>query len=293
MPALRRADNDVDDGGRITYITCSEGLEVADWLPWPLRRRHPNSLPTLATLFEQQAEEKQTKENARNTVVNPDDEEENDEEEDEKISTTSTLTSSTCSPRSQYALSKLALVVHSHDLDQRLARNPQNRNVVSNVVDPGALDNFLGRSMSKKPVRPSLRSKVMGYFPPVWVLKKVWSLLYTTFDFGGFGLREVNVGVGAVYHVATSRHLGARGGHLYGDSSGVSFINCGLELPSLCGRVHERNVPRVVTKNKKMSNQLFKWTKKEIFGTRSNPKVFARGGVENDSINTVKENEEL
>ena len=125
--------------------------------------------------------------------------------------------------------------------------------------------------------------------------------MYTTFDFGGFGLREVNVGVGAVYHVATSRHLGERGGYLYADSSGVSFINCGLALPTLCGSVHEKNVPRIVTKNKKISNQLFKWTKKEIFGTRSNPKVFARGGsgggggggVGNDSINTVKEKELL
>jgi NAD(P)-dependent dehydrogenase (short-subunit alcohol dehydrogenase family) len=140
IPALRKGG----DGGRITYVTCSEGLKLPDLLPWPFRRYPVSSLPSLEPMMNQ----KET----------------------------------TCSPRVQYMNSKLAVVAHSHDLDRRLDRSPRNMLITSNAVDPGALDNRLGRSLTKGiPKRQSLRSQLLGWFPPVWLMVMIFDTFLKVF----------------------------------------------------------------------------------------------------------------
>jgi NAD(P)-dependent dehydrogenase (short-subunit alcohol dehydrogenase family) len=228
MPSLRKGESEHDDGGRIVYITCQEGLILPDFLPWPFRRRKLDSLPTLEKIIKKS-------------------------DESEK-----------CSPSEQYRNSKLAIVVHSHDLDKRFERNPHNRNVVSNVVDPGALDNHLGRSLNKgPPKRQSLRAKIFGWLPPVWILKQVYNGFFYGLDLGSFGLRSIETGTMAVIHVATSKHLADRGGNLYSDSSGIPFINCGLKSQIDCGRVSRAYQP-AEAQNIQLGSALFKWTKNKL-----------------------------
>ena len=245
MPALRNAENEENgDGGRITYVTCSEGLALPDYLPWPLRRTHPSALPNIHNMM-----------NDANVAFR----------------NTGTTGKSFCSPRVQYMNSKLAIAIHSRDLDARFERNPNNKNIVSNVVDPGGLDNVLGRKLSKsKPkARQSLRAKMFSYFPPVWIMKKIYNFIYEQFDLGGSGLRTLETGVDAVYHVATSLHLSTRGGGVYSDQSGTSFINCGLKKKENCGLIRKGNLPIQVV-DSKVGTDLFKWTKKIVLGVTKN-----------------------
>ena len=91
----------------------------------------------------------------------------------------------------------------------------------------------------------------------------MYNAFYYGLDLGGFGLRTLDYGADVVVHVATSVHLGKRGGHLFSDASGTSFTNCGLSKKMDCGSVWKTHQP-VETQNAKLGAALFKWTKTRL-----------------------------
>ena len=65
----------------------------------------------------------------------------------------------------------------------------------------------------------------MGYFPPVWFGRKLYSVTFAVLGEGM--LRSVEHGVKAVFHAATSPALGSEenGGGLFSDE-GVALLEC-------------------------------------------------------------------
>merc|ERR1739848_965285 len=139
-----------------------------------------------------------------------------------------------CSPLVEYGNSKLALLVHSHELNRRFAENDDRG--VSHAVNPGAMDTAFGHSDSVPAAKASMRSSMMSYFPPVWIATKVYH--YTLGKaFSGltnFMLRQTTVGAKAIFHAATSSSLGEieSGGGLFSDTAGA-FTDCG-KAPEEC-----------------------------------------------------------
>jgi NAD(P)-dependent dehydrogenase (short-subunit alcohol dehydrogenase family) len=228
MPALAK------HGGRIVHVVCQAGLQVPDYLPWPLRRTHPSDLPTVHTYMDEQAQSLKRRSRKHHRGE--------------------------CSPLEEYANSKLALAVHSHYLARRLNKSPKTNMVTSVAVDPGALDNDFGRSASKPKPAKSMRAKVFGYFPPVWIFRKIFGLFYHTFDLAGFGLRAPATGAKAVFHVATAAK-GVASGALYSDASGTPFVGCQESRPSDCGRLGLEKLPDDA-RDRKLARKLYKWTMK-------------------------------
>eukprot|EP00928_Gymnodinium_smaydae_P031758 TRINITY_DN23207_c0_g3_i4.p1 TRINITY_DN23207_c0_g3~~TRINITY_DN23207_c0_g3_i4.p1 ORF type:complete len:577 (-),score=83.04 TRINITY_DN23207_c0_g3_i4:92-1822(-) len=189
-------------GSRVLHVTCDAALQQPDWLPWPLRRIEVDLLPRIDL---------------------------------DGLSKREVLGS--CSSLVEYANSKLAIVLHSHELNRRLASDVENGGV-SHVVNPGAMDTAFGRSDSV-PARSSSRSSFMGYFPPVWIAQKIYSFTLGKgiSALGNFMLRPVEVGAKALFHVATSAALSKEesGGGLFSDKAGP-FINCGRPSED-CGRI--------------------------------------------------------
>ena len=102
--------------------------------------------------------------------------------------------------------------------------------------------------------------------------KQVYNALYYGLDLGGFGLRTIDYGADAVVHVATSVHLGKRGGHLFSDASGTSFTNCGVSKKMDCGSVSMTLQP-LETQNAKLGAALFKWTKTRLLAKTESQEV--------------------
>eukprot|EP00966_Prymnesium_polylepis_P307400 7103876-Prymnesium_polylepis.1 len=78
---------------------------------------------------------------------------------------------------SEYANAKLALVMHSSELNRRLGANRS----VSHSVNPGVMLGDFHRS-DPAPARTSsqsMRSMIMGYLPPVWIMRKLYGLVFT------------------------------------------------------------------------------------------------------------------
>jgi len=204
---------------RVVHVTCDAGLQLPDWLPWPLRRTEAAALPR----------------------VDPEGLGQRQETEDGVVK------DADCSPLVHYANSKLALLVHSHELHRRLSGS-LNR-FVSQTINPGAMDSLFGRSASVPAGKQSTRGSMMSRFPPVWIANQIYahtlgpafsslrdSVLQHT-------LRTSREGASAVFHVATSLDLGdeEQGGGLFSVTSGA-FINCG-KPPEECGRVHADGQP--------------------------------------------------
>ena len=227
MPSLTK------HGGRIVHVVCAAGLQLPDYLPWPLRRVHPSDLPSIHTYMDKEAQDIKRRSRKHHRGE--------------------------CSPLEEYANSKLATVLHSHHLAKRLKKSPKTNSVISVAVDPGALDNAFGRSASKPTPTKSLRSTVIGYFPPVWIFRKLAGLMYNNFDIAGFGLRDpADYGARAVFHVATNA---VASGALYSDASGSQFVGCGAAKPSDCGKLPLDKQPAEVS-NKKLASKFYKWTMK-------------------------------
>eukprot|EP00931_Biecheleriopsis_adriatica_P098919 TRINITY_DN7310_c0_g3_i1.p1 TRINITY_DN7310_c0_g3~~TRINITY_DN7310_c0_g3_i1.p1 ORF type:complete len:577 (-),score=110.28 TRINITY_DN7310_c0_g3_i1:291-2021(-) len=213
---------------RVVHLTCDAGLQQADWLPWPLRRVSAEQLP----------------------MVDPGAIEERE------------ITAS-CTPSMEYANAKLAIVVHSHELNRRLSGFEDLG--VAHVVNPGFMDSAFGRD-TRVTATKSARSSMMSSLPPVWIANKIYSatigpVVSRSFAaLGNFMLRPVKVGAMAVYHVATSPELGneENGGGLFADAAGP-FLDCG-KAPSTCGRVPPHKQPAAAG-NEELANDL--WTRTE------------------------------
>jgi len=206
LPAFR------EGSARIVHVTCDVGLQQPDWLPWPLRRTQPELLPHV----DMEALKKR-REGANATGE--------------------------CSPLVSYANSKLAILVHSHELNRHLT-GYENRGV-SHAVNPGYMDSAFGRSESVPAGKASARSAMMGYLPPVWMANQIYSFTLGR-AFSGLGsmmLRKTDVGAKAVFHVATLAALGdeQQGGGLFADTAGM-FTECQKE-PGECGRVPSHKQP--------------------------------------------------
>ena len=138
------------------------------------------------------------------------------------------LTLERCNPAAAYANSKLALLAFSAELERRLRRSgDRNAGVVSHALNPNTIASGFAASGTIV-AKSSMRAKVMGYFPPFWLLKKFFGKV------SGATTRSVEHGARAVFHVATARALAKRGG-FYDDTFGA-FANCG-KAAATCGRV--------------------------------------------------------
>jgi len=205
---------------RVVHLTCDAGLLLPDYLPWPLRRTDPESLPRI-----------------HSTDIYPGEAGEEAAESGE------------CSPLGQYAKSKLALLVHSHELNRRMS-GYANRGV-SHAVNPGTMDSAFGSSASAPAGKPSMRSSMMSKLPPVWIANQVYSYtlgpLFSKLSGSLFHytLRKPHTGASAAFHVSTAQALGHEesGGGLYADTAGA-FLNCGKPAEA-CGRVKAHKQPAV------------------------------------------------
>eukprot|EP00747_Dinoflagellata_sp_TGD_P034707 gnl/TRDRNA2_/TRDRNA2_137419_c0_seq1.p1 gnl/TRDRNA2_/TRDRNA2_137419_c0~~gnl/TRDRNA2_/TRDRNA2_137419_c0_seq1.p1 ORF type:complete len:350 (+),score=38.55 gnl/TRDRNA2_/TRDRNA2_137419_c0_seq1:1-1050(+) len=199
---------------RVVHVTCDAGLQLPDWLPWPLRRTDSETLPRIDL---ESLEQRQEGEDSGATAAD-------------------------CSPLVQYANSKLALLAHSHELNRRTF-------VVSHAINPGPMDSKFGHSASVPPGKPSTRGSMMSKLPPVWIANQIYAHTVgpTLSSFGNSVLRHTlrtsHAGASAVFHVATSLDLGdeEHGGGLFSDTAGA-FINCG-KPPEECGRIQAHRQP--------------------------------------------------
>ncbi len=190
-----------EGSARIVHITCDAALATADWLPWPLRRTAPESLPKI----DLHALDRRAAGADERTVASP------------------------CNPFGEYANAKLAVVVHSHELNRRLKVGFTSVGV-SHVVNPGPMNNAFGLSNSESS-KSSWRSSIMSNLPPVWIGKKVYNFNAQR------TLRTSRAGAHAVFHVASSPALGdaEEGGRLYADTAGP-FVGCKQDAAK-CGSV--------------------------------------------------------
>jgi NAD(P)-dependent dehydrogenase (short-subunit alcohol dehydrogenase family) len=190
---------------RVVHTTCDAGLTTTDWLPWPLSRTTPETLPKLD--FRGLEPRKEGKE--PNSVAGE------------------------CNAYAEYANAKLAIVVYSHELNRRL--NLFSSIGTSHVVNPGPMNNTFGMGETGPPAKASWWSTMMGYFPPVWIGKKVYHSVASSLR--QKTLRTSKVGAKAIFHVATSPVLNGaeNGGRLYSDTAGA-FTNC-RRAANDCGTV--------------------------------------------------------
>mmetsp|Transcript_61763 Transcript_61763/g.169730 ORF Transcript_61763/g.169730 Transcript_61763/m.169730 type:complete len:188 (+) Transcript_61763:521-1084(+) len=146
--------------------------------------------------------------------------------------------------------------MHSSELNRRLGANRS----VSHSVNPGVMLGDFHRS-DPAPARTSsqsMRSMIMGYLPPVWIMRKLYGLVFT--NVANAMLRDSVTGAKAVFHVATAKALGfaKAGGGLFADTAGA-FVNCG-KAPDQCGRVKLYEQPAAAA-DQKLAKQL--WTRTE------------------------------
>jgi len=210
LPSLQKSS------ARVVHVTCDAGLTMPDYLPWPLKRTDLDSLPRvdLSSLESWQEGEGRA---------------------------------ANCAAGTQYANAKLALLVHSHELNRRHAG--QMSPFVSHAVNPGAMDSNFGSGVASPTGRKSARGSMMSKLPPVWIANQIYSYtLGPIFSrIGGsimrYTLRSPRQGAKAVFHVATFLDLGdeENGGGMFSDTAGA-FVECGLE-PGRCGRVRVQQQP--------------------------------------------------
>merc|ERR1712194_26147 len=139
-----------------------------------------------------------------------------------------------CKPEKAYANAKLALLAFSHELERRLRESPESEGVVSHVVNPNPVNtDFLQKGTPPSAQQQWSYYKVMSYFPPVWIIRKVFGAVHT--QMMSAMLRSVDHGAKAIYHVGTSEALASSGGTLFDDTESP-FVDCGRPAHR-CGRV--------------------------------------------------------
>lgn len=229
LPAMKRGR------GRVVHVTCDAALQQPDWLPWPFRRTQAEQLPRVDI----EGLDKRQEGKEADTVAGD------------------------CSPLLEYGNSKLALAVHSNELNRRISGRG-----VSHAINPGAIDSPFGRSDSTPAGKPSMRSSIMSKLPPVWIATKVYEHTIGKV-FSGFGhrmSRSVETAAKGVFHIATAPALGEEetGGGLFSDKVGP-FTDCGQE-PEECGRVQYDKLPAALT-DEELATQL--WDRTEDILTQS------------------------
>lgn len=216
LPALQNSQNP-----RVVHVTCYAGLQQPDWLPWPLRRTQAELLPRLSLHDLLKRHEESQRNQASETIGE-------------------------CSALAEYANTKLAVLLHSQELNRRMASfdNPG----VSHVVNPGALNAGLGLGDSTPSGKPSMRSSMVSSLPPVWIATKLYQVTLGKLVNGLWNLmlRDKTAGAKALFHVATAEALGEEdaGAGLYSDVAGA-FTDCG-KAPHECGRVPLQAQPDAV-----------------------------------------------
>jgi len=219
----------------VVHVTCDAGLQQPDWLPWPLRRTQPELMPKVDfEAFKKRAEGPEP-----STIAGD------------------------CNPLLEYANSKLSVVVQSHELNRQITNFVARG--VSQVVNPGAMDSAFGRSASSATPKPSMRSSMMGYFPPAFIAQKLYSVtlgpMFAGMSTGTY--RSTSVGAKALFHVATSAALGEEenGGGLFADTAGA-FTECGKPAGE-CGRVPQHKQPAAAF-DEELAAELWERTKNAI-----------------------------
>lgn len=148
-----------------------------------------------------------------------------------------------CKPEKAYANSKLAVLAFSHELERRLRESSDGEGVVSHAVNPNAVgSDFFDKGAPPSATQQWTYYKVMSYFPPVWVSRKLFGFLHTRMSTAM--LRSVEHGAKAVFHVATAEVLAGAGGTLFDDTESA-FTSCGRPAHK-CGRVPRSWQPPVV-----------------------------------------------
>jgi len=139
-----------------------------------------------------------------------------------------------CKPEKAYSNAKLAVLSFSHELERRLRESPDSEGVVSHAVNPNSVaSEFFDKGTPPSGAQQWSYHKVMSYFPPVWISRKLFGFLHTRMS--AAMLRTVDHGAKAVFHVATAEPLAGAGGALFDDIESA-FTKCGRP-PHKCGRV--------------------------------------------------------
>jgi NAD(P)-dependent dehydrogenase (short-subunit alcohol dehydrogenase family) len=220
------------EGSRIVHVTCDAALQQKDWLPWPLGRTTAELLPRIDLQGLAQRQE----------IGNE------------------------CNSLLEYANSKLAVVVHAHELNRRRSVESENQ-AATFVVNPGVMDTPFGHSESV-PVKKSARSSMMGFLPPVWIAQQVYSFTLgkVVSSWGNWMTRSAQTGAKALFHVATSSALGNEEngggiGGLYSDKYGA-FTDCGKD-PVECGLVPLEDQP-AAARDEELAVELWEQTEGAI-----------------------------
>lgn len=139
-----------------------------------------------------------------------------------------------CKPEKAYSNAKLAVLSFSHELERRLRDSSDSEGVVSHAVNPNPVaSEFFDKGTPPSASQQWSYHKVMSYFPPVWISRKLFGFLHSRMS--AAMLRSVDHGAKAVFHVATAEGLAGAGGALFDDIESA-FTNCGRPAHK-CGRV--------------------------------------------------------
>lgn len=238
----------LSSGGRIVHLACDAGLQLPDYLPWPLRRTSPEALPRVRL-------------------------------DDLDVRTEGKEAGSIaghCSAPLQYASAKLALVVHTAELHRRLSVN--RTGVTSLAVNPGAMANDF---YTNEPPAPTSVRGGLGFlrglsFPPVWIARKLYGALFV--NVARTMLRATTTGAQAAFHVATAAALTQpyAGGGLYSDQAGA-FSQCG-RAAELCGRMAAREMPAAAA-DPQLAKKLWARTEQAIGATHLRPLESGEAGA--------------
>lgn len=190
-----------------------------------------------------------------------------------------------CDPLIEYADSKLAVLLHSQELNRRLNKGHKSRGVAQ-AVNPGSMNNPFGHSDSVPTGKASMRSTMMSYFPPVWIIKKIYG--FTVGNILQAMLRPTATGAEAVYHVTTSPALGKDGGGLYWDKAGP-FTYCG-KPEAECGRIPLVDQPAAVVDDK-LAGRLWTRTKSAIGEDHMQPLAVQDGAPKKEPKKKKKDEE--
>jgi len=257
--------------GRVVWVTCGAGLALPDWLPWPLTRTTPDTLPKLPFWHLAPGVHAPTSSTTTATAA----------------ATPAAGSEVKCpkgGPLSQFGDAKLAVAVYARELSRRYLARAQHLGssvhshgaVGSHAVDPGTLNNDFGRSASSPPPKQSMQGKVMSYLPPVWIAQKVGSWLKAKLNvadaWAAAVYRSPLHGALVALHVATHPSLGGGGaggraggvggifsdahGALWGGKCGTPKSANGVVEARECGRIPAAELPAAAL-NRTLSAALF------------------------------------
>ena len=257
--------------GRVVWVTCGAGLVVPDWLPWPLSRTSPDTMPRLPLWHLTPGVHAPVGSGGAGA----------------SSAAGSEVKCPKGGPLAQFGDAKLAVAVYARELSRRLLVRAQHHRsgssnsnnvhgaVSSHAVDPGTLNNGFGRSASAPPPKQSMQGKVMSYLPPVWIAQKVGAWLKAKLNvadaWAALMYRSPLHGALVALHVATNPSLGGGGaggraggvGGIFSDTHGAlwgakcgSSNNNGVTEARECGRIPAAELPAAAL-NRTLSAALF------------------------------------